>query len=73
MGEGRNMFRVSMGKHRGERPLGGPRCRLENGIKIDIREIGSGGMEWINLAQDRDRWLAVVSALMDLLILAPKS
>jgi hypothetical protein len=71
MGEGRNMHRVLVGKPEGRRPLGRPRRRWEDAIKMDLREIGWG--EWIQLAQDRDRWRAVVSAVMNLRALAPRS
>jgi hypothetical protein len=50
----------------GRRPLGRPRRRWGDNIKMDLREIGWGGMDWINLAQDRDRWRAVVNAVMNL-------
>jgi hypothetical protein len=74
MGEGRNVCRVLVGKPKGKRPLGRPRRRWENGIKMDLREIGwGGGVEWIHLAQDRDRWRAVVNAVMNLGVLAPRS
>jgi hypothetical protein len=55
-----------------KRPLGRPRRRWEDGIKMDLRGIGWGGVEWIHLAQDRDRWRAVVSAVMNLRVLAPR-
>jgi hypothetical protein len=62
------------GKPEGKRPLGRPRCRWEDGIRMDLREIGlGGGVDWIRLAQDRDRWRAVVSAVMNLRVLAPRS
>jgi hypothetical protein len=73
MGEGRNVYRVLVGKIEGKRPLGRPRRRWEDGIKMDVREIGWGGVEWIHLAQDRDRWRAVVNAVMNLRVLAPWS
>jgi hypothetical protein len=73
MGEGRNVYRVLVGKPEGKRPLGRPRRRWEDGIKMDLREIGWGGVEWIQLAQDRDRWRAVVNAVMNLRVLAPRS
>jgi hypothetical protein len=73
MGEGRNVYRVLVGKREGKRPLGRPRRRWEDGIKMDLREMGWGGVEWIQLAQDRDRWRAVVSAVMNLRVLAPQS
>jgi hypothetical protein len=62
-----------VGKPEGKRPLGRPRGRWQDGIKIDLREIGWGGVEWIHLAQDRDRWRAVVNAVMNLRVLAPRS
>jgi hypothetical protein len=55
-----------VGKPEGRRPLGRPRRRWEDNIKMDLREVGWGGMEWINLAQDRDRWRALVNAVMNL-------
>jgi hypothetical protein len=58
---------------KGNRPLGRPRCRWEDGIRMDLREIGLVGVDWIRLAQDRDRWLAVASAVMNLRVLAPRS
>jgi hypothetical protein len=73
MGEGREVYMVLVGKPEGKRPLGRPRRRWEDGIKMDIREIGWGGVEWIHLAQDRDRWRAVVNAVMNLRVLAPRS
>jgi hypothetical protein len=62
-----------VGKPEGRRPLGRPRHRWEDGVRMDLREIGLGGMDWIQLAQDRDRWWAVVSAVMNLRVLAPRS
>jgi hypothetical protein len=74
MGEGRNVYRVLVGKREGKRPLERPRRRWKDGIRMDLREIGwGGGVEWIQLAQDRDRWRAVVSAVMNLGALAPLS
>jgi hypothetical protein len=73
LGEGRNMYRVLVGKPEGKRLLGRPRRRWEDGIKMDLREIGWGGVEWIHLAQDRDRCRAVVNAVMNLRVLAPRS
>jgi hypothetical protein len=58
---------------RKERPLGRPRRRWEDGTRMDLREIGLGGVDWIRLSQDRDRWRAVVSAVMNLPVLAPRS
>jgi hypothetical protein len=74
MGEGRNLYRVLVGKSEGERPLERLRRRWEDGIKIDFREIGwGGGVEWIHLAQDRDRWRAVVNAVTNLRVRSPRS
>jgi hypothetical protein len=73
MGEERKVYRVLVGKPERKRPLGRPRCRWEDGIRMDLREIGLRGVDWIRLAQDRDRWRAVVNALMNLWLLAPRS
>jgi hypothetical protein len=61
------------GKPEGKRSLGRPRRRWEDGFRMYLREIGCGSVEWIQLAQDRDRWRAVVSAVMNLRVLAPRS
>jgi hypothetical protein len=66
MGEGRGAYRVLVGRPEGRRPLGRPRHRWKDNIKMDLQEVGWGGMDWIVMAQDRDRWRAVVSAVMDL-------
>jgi hypothetical protein len=74
MGEERKVYKVLVGKPEGKRPLGRPRHRWEDGIRMDLREIGLGGVNWIRLAQDRGRWRAVVSAVMNLhVFLAPQS
>jgi hypothetical protein len=65
----RNVYRVLMGKPEGKRKLGRPRRRWEDGIRMGLREIGWG----IQLAQDRDRWRALVSTMMNLRVLAPRS
>jgi len=65
-GESRGVYRVLVGKPEGKRALGRPRCRWEANIKMDLQEVGCGGMDWIELAQDRDRWQTVVSAVMNL-------
>jgi hypothetical protein len=73
MGEGRNVYRVLMGNPEGKRPLERSRRRWEYWIIMDLTEIGGGGVGWIHLAQDRDRWRAVVNAVMNLRVLAPRS
>jgi hypothetical protein len=75
MGEGRNLCRVLVGKPEGKRPLERPRRRWEEGIKMDLREIGwgGGGVELIHLAQGRDCWWALTNALMNLRVLVPQS
>ena len=66
MGEGRGVHRVLVGKPEGKRPLGRPRRRWEYNIKMDLREVGIGGGDWMELAQDRDRWWALVNTVMNL-------
>ena len=61
-------YRVLVGSPEGKRPLGIPRHRCEDNIKMDLQEVGCGGMDWISLAQDRDRWQALVKAVMYLQI-----
>jgi hypothetical protein len=73
MGEEKNVHKVLMGKPEGKRPLGRPRRRWEDGIRMDLREIVWGSVEWIQLAQDRDRWRALVSTVMNLRVLEPRS
>jgi len=65
-GEGRGVYRVLMGKPEGRRPLGRPRRRWEDNIKMDLQEVGYGGVDWIRLAQDRNRCRALVNAVMNL-------
>jgi hypothetical protein len=66
MGEGRVVYWVLVGKPEGKIPLGRPRRRWKDNIKADLREVGCGGMDWIELAKDRDRWRALVTAVMNL-------
>jgi hypothetical protein len=66
MGEGRGVYRVLVGKPEGRRPLGRPRRRWEDNIRMDLREVGFAFVDWMGLAQDRDRWRALVSAVMNL-------
>ena len=66
MGEWRGVYRVLVGEPEGKRPLGRPRRGWEDNIKMDLQEVGSGGLEWIDLAQDRDSWRALVSDVTDL-------
>ena len=65
MGEGRDVYRVLVGKPEGKRPLGRPRRRWEDNIRMDLREVGCGGVDWMELAQDRNRWRALASAVMN--------
>jgi hypothetical protein len=73
MGGERNVYRVFSGKPEGKRPLGRPRRKWEDRVRIDLREIGSESVDWIQLAQDRDRWRALVNTVMNLRVLAPRS
>ena len=66
MGEGRDVYRVLVGKPEGKRPLGRTRQRWEDNIKMDPQKVGCRGMAWIELAQDRDRWWALVNAVINL-------
>jgi len=64
--ERRGVYRVLVVKPIGKRPLGRPRRRWEDNIMMDLQEVGCGAMDWIELAQDRDRWRALVNAVMNL-------
>jgi hypothetical protein len=66
MGEKRNAYRILLGKPEGMIPLGRPRCRWVDNIKMDLRETGWDNMDWIDLAQDRDQWRALVNMIMNL-------
>jgi hypothetical protein len=66
MGENRNVYRLLVGKPEGKRPLGRPRCRWIDNIKMDLLDIGLSVVDWIGLAQDRYRWRAVVNSVMNL-------
>jgi len=65
-GERRGVYMSLLGKPEGKRRLGRPRRRWEDNIKKDLQEVGCGGMDWIDVAQDRDRWRALVNAVMNL-------
>jgi hypothetical protein len=66
IGENRNACRILVGKPEGKKPLGRSRRRWDDNIKMDLREIGWGGMDWIDLAEDRDQWRALVNTAMNL-------
>jgi len=66
MGDRRDVYRVLAGKPEGKRPLGSPRHRWDDNIKTDLQEVRYGVMDWIVLAQDRDRWRALVNVIMNL-------
>jgi hypothetical protein len=66
MGKGKGVYRVLVGRPEGKRPLGRPRHRWEDNIKMDLREIGINGANWIWLSQDRVQWQAFVSMVMNL-------
>jgi hypothetical protein len=69
MGEGRGIYRVLVGRPERKKPLGRPRCRWEDNIKMDLREIGINVANWIWLAQDRVQWRAFVNTVMNLRVL----
>jgi hypothetical protein len=73
MGEEKNVYTVLMGEPEGKRPLERPKRRCEDGIRMDLWEIGWGSAEWIQLAQGRYRWRALVNTVMNLRVLAPRS
>ena len=64
-GEEKKLYRVLVGKPEGKRPLGRPRHRWEDNSKMDLQEVGFGGLEWIDVSQDRDRWWALANAVMN--------
>jgi hypothetical protein len=66
IGEKRNAYRLLVGKPEGKRPLGRPRRRWVDNIRMDLVEVGWGGVDWIDLAQDRNRWRALVNSLLNL-------
>jgi hypothetical protein len=66
MGEVRGAYNILVGRHEGKRPLGRPRRRWEDNIKMDQRQIWFGDVDWIHLAQDRERWRALVNTVMNL-------
>jgi hypothetical protein len=65
-GEQRNAYRTLVGKPEGKRPTGRTRCTWVDNIKIDLREIGWGGMDWVDLAQNREQWRTLVNRVMNL-------
>ena len=69
MGEGRGVHRVLVGKPEGKRPLGSPRLRWEDNIRMDLEEVGGSCGDWMELAQDRDRWRALVGTVGNLRVL----
>jgi len=69
LGDKRGIYRVLVGKPEGKRPLGRPRRRCEDNIKMNLQEVGCGGVDWIELAKGRDRWRALVNEAMNLRVL----
>jgi hypothetical protein len=65
-GESSSEYRALVRKPEGKRPLWRPRCKWEDNIKMDLQEVAFGGMDWIDVAQDRDRWRALVNVIMNL-------
>jgi hypothetical protein len=65
MGEKRNTYRILVGKPEGKRPLGRPRCRWVDNIKMDLREVEWDGVDWIDMSQDRDQWRALVNTVLN--------
>jgi hypothetical protein len=68
IGEGRGSYRILVGRAEGSRPFGRPRRRWEDNTKMDLQEVGWEGVDWIDMSQDRDRWRALVNAVMNLLV-----
>jgi hypothetical protein len=68
MGENKNAYRILVGKPEGKRPLRRPRLRWQSDIRMDLREIGLGGMDWIDLAQDREQWRSLLNTVINLRI-----
>jgi len=66
MGDSSGVHKVLVGKPEGKTPLGRPRCRWEDNIKMDLQEVGCGGMDWIELVENKDSWPAVLNAVMKL-------